>query len=165
MAILNVNGNISTDGNISTTGVVTTNTVAFKACLNADTTLGSGGVRMWNDANALNGHKFTSIDFNVGSAYNASNTTFTAPYSGLYYFSTWLATNASGPAQSYTSCEYYINGTRRSNGWQGKAQGYQNWTSCDIFDLSKNDAITFGGEWQTTSVEETTYGISNRFPA
>ena len=146
MAILNVNGNIST------TGVVTTNTVAFKACLNADATLGSGGVRMWNDANALNGHKFTSIDFNVGSAYNASNTTFTAPYAGLYYFSTWLATNNSGPAQSYTSCEYYINGTRRSNGWNELPAGYQVWRSWDIFDLSKNDAITFGGEWAATSV-------------
>ena len=145
MAILNVNGNVSS------TGVVLTNTVAFKAGMNGNKTIGTPGVRMWNDANAFNGHHFTTIDYNIGSAYNSSNTTFTAPYAGLYYFSTWLATNGSAPAQNYTSGEYYINGSRKSNGWQKQNSGYQVWRSWDIFDLAKDDVVTFGGEWETTN--------------
>ncbi len=146
MAILNVNGNVSS------TGVVLTNTVAFKASFSGDKAIGSAGVRMWTDANGFNGNIFTTIDYNIGGGWNGSNTTFTAPYAGLYYLSTWLATNNSAPAQNYTSAEYYINGSRRSNGWQKQNSGYQVWRSWDIFDLAKDDAITFGGEWESNNV-------------
>ena len=59
MAILNVNGNVSS------TGVVLTNTVAFKASFSGDKAVGTAGVRMWTDAQGFNGNVFTTIDYNI----------------------------------------------------------------------------------------------------
>ena len=63
-----------------------------------------------------------------------------------------MSTNGSAAAQSYTSCEYYVNGSRTGRfGWQELPAGYQRWVGRDIIQLNAGDLVTFGGEWSNSS--------------
>ena len=59
-----------------------------------------------------------------------------------------MSTNGSAPAQAYSSCEYFIDGTRYFTGWQNQTAGYQIWQSTSIIPLTAGNVIEFGGEWQ-----------------
>ena len=134
--------------NINLTGNFDGNQPRFRASLDQNRTTVASGYIKWNHSNALNGNYFTNVEYNVGNGYNSSNTTFTAPASGLYYWKHVMATNGSAPATGYTSCEYYKNGTRRYGEWQKKDSGYQVWSSSDMIVASAGDVFEFGGEWQ-----------------
>ena len=133
---------------INITGNFSGNQPRFKAKLDQSRATAGGGYIKWNSSNAFNGNYFTNVLFNVGGGYDSSNTTFTAPASGLYYWKHVMATNGSAPGTNYTSCEYYQNGNRNYGEWQKKDSGYQAWTASDMIEVSAGDVFEFGGEWQ-----------------
>jgi hypothetical protein len=141
---------------LSLSGKVTaSNQPGFRVTLDAQRTLQGTGTHMWNGASGFNGNYFTSVTYNIDTCFNTSNSTFTAPVSGIYFWNQVMCTNGSAPATDYTSCEYYVNGTRTGkSGWQEQPAGYQRWTSTDLIKLSKGDEVTFGGEWQNAATFE-----------
>ena len=101
----------------------------------------ASGIRLFSNASAFNGHVFTNLNFNIGSHYNSSNSRFTAPVAGRYLMYGGLATNSNNPSSAYLSYEFYINGSRRTNGWNAKAGGYNKESTFKIFNLSAGDYV------------------------
>ena len=92
------------------------------------------------------------IEVNIDNCFNTSTSVFTAPATGIYLWNQVMATGSGGASQSYSSCEYYINGTRIGrSGWSELPAGYQRWTATDYIQLNAGDLVTFGGEWQQTT--------------
>ena len=136
--------------NINLTGNFKGNQPRFKAHLDANRTTAGTGYVKWNHSSGFNGNYFTDVKFNIGGGYNSSDTTFTVPETGLYFWHHIMSTNGSAPAQAYTSCEYFIDGTRYFTGWQAQTSGYQIWQSTSIIPLTAGNVVEFGGEWQNT---------------
>ena len=138
--------------NINLTGNFNGNQPGFRVTLDDTRALQGTGVRLWNSSNGLNGNFFTNVKFNIGGCFNTSTSVFTTPLTGLYYWNQNMSTNGAAGAQSYTSCEYYVNGSRTGKfGWQELPAGYQRWVGRDIIQLNAGDLVTFGGEWSNSS--------------
>ena len=138
--------------NINLTGNFNGNQPGFRVTLDTGRALQGTGTRLWNSADGFNGNYFTTIKFNIGNCFNTSTSVFTTPVTGLYLWNQVMATGGSAASQSYSSCEYYINGSRIGrSGWQKKDSGYQRWTATDYIQLNAGDLVTFGGEWQQTT--------------
>lgn len=98
--------------------------VRFHAHLNAYTTTTSTGANKWS-ASGVFGSNVDQIVYNVGSGYDSSTTTFTAPVTGMYHFILNVATNGAGAAQTYMGIEVEINGVRYPSGWEkADSSGY-----------------------------------------
>ena len=139
----NSSGSAATRMSIDGSGNVTKpNQPAFEAFVatGSGSTLASG-IRLFSNASAFNGHVFTNLNFNIGSHYNSSNSRFTAPVAGRYLMYGGLATNSNNPSSAYLSYEFYINGSRRTNGWNAKAGGYNKESTFKIFNLSAGDYV------------------------
>ena len=138
--------------NINLTGNFNGNQPGFRVTLDNSRALQGTGTRLWNSADGLNGNYFTTVKFNIDNCFNTSTSVFTAPATGIYLWNQVMATGSGGASQSYSSCEYYINGTRIGrSGWSELPAGYQRWTATDYIQLNAGDLVTFGGEWQQTT--------------
>tara|TARA_A100000164_G_C21429775_1_gene550484 strand:- start:95 stop:574 length:480 start_codon:yes stop_codon:yes gene_type:complete len=138
--------------NINLTGNFNGNQPGFRVTLDTSRALQGTGVQLWNASNGLNGNYFTTVKFNIGNCFNTSTSVFTAPATGFYLWNQVMATSSGGASQSYSSCEYYVNGTRTGkSGWSELPAGYQRWTATDYIQLNAGDLVTFGGEWQQTT--------------
>jgi hypothetical protein len=138
--------------NINLTGNFNGNQPGFRVTLDTNRALQGTGVQLWNASNGLNGNYFTTVKFNIGNCFNTSTSVFTAPATGFYLWNQVMATTGAGASQSYSSCEYYVNGTRTGkSGWSELPAGYQRWTATDYIQLNAGDLVTFGGEWQQTT--------------
>ena len=138
--------------NINLTGNFNGNQPGFRVTLDTTRALQGTGTQLWNSANGFNGNYFTNVKFNIGNCFSTSTSVFTTPVTGLYLWNQNMATGGSAASQSYTSCEYYVNGSRIGKfGWQEMAAGYQRWEGTDIILLNAGDLVTFGGEWQQTT--------------
>lgn len=93
---------------------------------------------------------FTNVLYNIGSHYNASNSTFTAPVSGRYVFLGNVRLNAN---LSYVYAEPYVNGTRAYAIWNskglvglgtGEGAGFTASAFCVVLSLSANDSVRIG---------------------
>ena len=138
--------------NINLTGNFNGNQPGFRVTLDTTRALQGQGTHLWNSSSGLNGNFFTTVKFNIGNCFNTSTSVFTTPVTGLYYWNHNMSTNGSAGAQSYTSCEYYVNGSRNGRfGWQELPAGYQRWEGTDIIQLNAGVLVTFGGEWSNSS--------------
>ena len=138
--------------NINLTGNFNGNQPGFRVTLDATRALQGTGTKLWNSSDGFNGNFFTTVKFNIGNCFNTSNSVFTTPVTGLYLWNQVMSTGGSANSQSYSSCEYYINGSRIGrNGWSELPAGYQRWIATDYIQLTAGDLVTFGGEWQQTT--------------
>ena len=117
------NGNTALE--IDSSGrVLSPKLVRFHAYLNANKTTTSTGSNKWS-ASGVFGNNLDQIVYNVGSGYDSSTTTFTAPVAGMYHFILNVATNSAGSAQTYMGLEVHINGGRYASGWErADSSGY-----------------------------------------
>ena len=138
--------------NINLTGNFNGNQPGFRVTLDNSRALQGQGTHLWNSSSGLNGNYFTTVKFNIGNCFNTSNSVFTTPVTGLYLWNQVMATGSGATSQDYSSCEYYINGSRIGrNGWSELPAGYQRWIATDYIQLNAGDLVTFGGEWQQTT--------------
>ena len=84
---------------------------------------------------------FPSVVYNIGSHYNASNYTFTAPVAGRYFFHAHMGLiNGSSGAQGYPW--FSVNGTQSQYSYINiAATWYANGSLTCIFNLSANDTV------------------------
>jgi len=138
--------------NINLTGNFNGNQPGFRVTLDTSRALQGTGTHLWNASNGLNGNYFTTVKFNIGNCFNTSTSVFTTPATGLYLWNQVMSTGSGAASQSYSSCEYYVNGSRTGrSGWSELPAGYQRWTATDYIKLNAGDLVTFGGEWQQTT--------------
>ena len=99
---------------------------------------------------------FNEEDFDIGSNYDTSNGRFTAPISGIYFFSfDGLVADSSGaalPANNYTRVRFLKNGSsglfgQFSYNFSGSAQ-FNTINRIDCIQLSANDYIQVQVEYQ-----------------
>jgi len=117
--------------------------------LDANRTAATNGIKKFSDSTGINGHYFTTIKSNVGSHWNASNSKFTAPVTGVYILTSNICTHGSSPG-SYMAWEWYKNGNRHYvGGWQqAESDGYERESVTTMLALSANDYIEPGYEIQ-----------------
>ena len=98
--------------------------VRFHAYLNANKTTTSTGANKWS-ASGVFGNNLDQIVYNVGSGYDSSTTTFTAPVAGMYHFIMHVSTQSNGAAQTYMGIDIRINDGRYASGWErADSSGY-----------------------------------------
>ena len=80
--VVKANGNVNISGNLDVGGVITSDKPAFHVWRNAGDISATNSVIVWNQ-----------VRFNRGNCYNSSNGFFTAPVSGMYFFSVFGMTD------------------------------------------------------------------------
>ena len=95
---------------------------------------------------------FPTVEYNIGSHYNNSNYTFTAPIAGRYFFHAHMGLfNGSSGAQGYPW--FSINGTQQQYSYINiAATWYSNGHLTGVFNLSANDTVKI-----TVSLSSATY--------
>ena len=151
------NGTITIPANLITTGNITSTNVAISSTRPMFHAYGSG-TQALSGTHAWHTGQFANTWANVGSHYNTSTFTFTAPVAGMYMFWSSYAIgedNVAGPVS------YIVAG----GSWRGEAIGYNdyydnNYNSA-VYALSASDTalIKFGNYNNTTC----TYDLSRSY--
>ena len=131
---------------ISSTGIVTKPYHPAFMAVSGTAGVMSSGIHQFNASSAFNANVFTLIAHNVGSHYNSGNSRFTAPVAGVYQFFGSMASASGNATQSYMAFEFYVNDSRRNDGWNNPAAGYQKTSFTRTFLLAAGDYVTPGYE-------------------
>ena len=114
----------------------------FRAYLNTNYTHPSG---QHNLSSAWGGLGYWSKSFDNQNNFSTSTGLFTAPVTGMYNFSAGLNGNSSSNNITYFSCEFLVNGSRKSIHWFGNiksgSSGYSAANNASVFKLSAGDTV------------------------
>lgn len=114
----------------------------FRAYLNTNYTHPSGQVNL---SSAWGGLGYWSKSFDNQNNFSTSTGLFTAPVTGMYSFSAGLNGNSSSNNITYFSCEFLVNGGRKSIHWFGNiksgSSSYSAANNASVFKLSAGDTV------------------------
>jgi len=125
----------------------------FRAFQNADYTHPSGNINL---SSVYGSAGLWTKDFDNQNNFSTSTGLFTAPVTGMYSFSAGLNGSSNTSNITYFSCEFLVNGSRKSIHWFGNiksgSSSYAAANNASTFKLAAGDTVAIHSEINATQV-------------